>query len=130
MFKPYFLLIGSILTICTAQAQKFDAPVLTNGTEEFALTNSKQAIPFEFFIADSVWLVSDNKDYAIHSFVITIGDKKVTERFYAPRGVIKGSAQKSILSFGTPSVIKFTEVKIIFQQQQMPLQTDYEIIIR
>lgn len=118
------------MTICIAQAQKFDAPVLTNGSEEFVLSTPKQAIPFDFFTADSVWLLSDNKEYAIHSFVITISDKGTTERFYAPKGVIKGSAQKAILSFGTSATVRFSEVKIIFHQQQMPLPYDYELIIR
>jgi hypothetical protein len=126
----YILLIGLLTTFCTAQAQKFDAPVLTNGIDEFVLSTPKQTIPFDFFTADSVWLLSDNKDYAIHSFVLTITDKGTTERFYAPKGVIKGSAQKAILSFGTPVLLKFSEVKITFNQQQMPLPYDYELIIR
>lgn len=130
MIKSILYIILLFLAL-PGKAQTYESPLLTNGNEAFTLNPGKNNAYVEFFVADSVCLFFENSDYKTHSFVLTINkSKKISDRFYAPKGIVKGSALSSIMSNYFPCEIKFSEVKIKYGNEIMQLPYDYIFTIR
>lgn len=111
-----------------ANAQTFDAPILTNGEEEYVL-KSVNHIRKDAFYTDSLWLFFETNEYKLHSFEIIINASTYPTRFYAAGGIIKGSCLRKILLSPTPIVIEIGKVKIAFNNDFLVLPAKYHLFL-